>query len=259
MRCLSRILISLPLAALPFLTASPHVSAAQAMRPSDAVRLLAQSRTADERCHYLKPADHQQLADYVARAEVAAARLEGVGTTKRALSRGNAEGKAMTCNARSKIVVTATLAAARQAEKQLGPQIASLEKKAKKQQRKRQAQVRSHKKTRVAALQSPAPAPAPADDGKGLFALSGSGSALDFYTRQAAAYYIERRCGFLSSSDTMAFWKLIVTRHNAMIARYGGAAVTRAKANAEQAGAAACSRDSAVFVRAAWSNMQRYR
>ncbi len=258
MQYLSRILISLPLCALPLLAAAPHASAS-GLRPSDAVRLLAQSRTADERCQYLNAADHQQLADYVARAEVAAARIDGVATTKAARVRGDAGGRAMPCNASSRIVVTATLAAARRAEKQLGPKIAEMEKQAKKDKaRQRQAAsnpVQPRKNARVAALQ--APRPVPADKPNRLFSLSGSGSGLALYTRQAAAYYIERRCQFLSSGETMAFWKAIVARHNAMIARYGGAAVRRAKGRAEQAGAAACGGDAAVFVRAAWQDMQR--
>ena len=258
MQYLSRILISLPLCALPLLAASPHASAA-GLGPSDAVRLLAESRTADERCQYLGAADHQRLADFVARAEVAAAHLDGVAKTKAARARGDADGRAMPCNARSRMVITATLAAARRAEKQLGPKIAELDKKARREKARQEQAARTpvqpRKKTRVAALQ--APPPPPADKPRDLFSLSGSGGGLALYTRQATAYYIERRCQFLSAGDTMAFWKAIVARHNAMIARYGGAAVTRAKAEAEQAGAAACGADAAVFVRAAWNGMQR--
>jgi len=255
MQTLSRMLISLPLCVLPLLAAVPHASAA-GLRPSDAVRLLAQSRTADARCQYLSAADHQQLADYVARAEVAAAGIDGVGRTRAARTRGDAEGRAMPCNARSKTIITATLAAARRAEKQVGPRIARMEKKTPQKEAARSTH-QPRKKQRVAALQVPQPAPGKTP--RSLFSLTGSGSGLGLYTRQAAAYYIERRCRFLSSGDTMAFWKAIVVRHNAMIARYGGAAVRRAKAKAEKAGAAACSPDAGVFVRAAWQDMQHHR
>jgi len=254
MRILSRMLISLPIAALPLLAASPHLSAAPAMRPSDAVRLLAESNTADTRCHVLGTADHQQLADYVARAEVAAAQLDGVAKTKSALAAGKASGRTMACNARTTIVVAATLSAARRAEKELGPQIAALEKKARAQKAAR-SQTTSQKQVHVASLQVP-----PANDQKSLFSsLNGSGSALDLYTRHAAAYYIERHCRFLASNNTMAFWKAIVTRHNAMIARFGGAAVTDAKAKAADYGSAACDGEAEVFVQAAWNDMQHDR
>ncbi len=253
MRNLYRMLISLPIAALPLLAASPHLSAAPAMRPSDAVRLLAESNTADARCHILAPSDHQQLADYVARAEVAAAQLDGAAVTRSALAAGISSGNTMACDMRTQIMVAATLSAARRAEKELGPQIAELVKKAKAKKIAR-AQSGANRQVRAAALQLP-----PANDQRHLFSLSGSGGALDLYTRHAAAYYIERRCRFLASSDTMAFWKLIVMRHNAMIARFGGAAVTVAKATAADYGSAACDGDSKGFVRAAWNDMQRYR
>lgn len=252
MQSLSRILISLPLCILPFVATVPHASAA-GLAPSDAVRLLARSRTADQRCQYLSAGDHQQLADYVARAEVAAARIDGVGRTKAARNRGDAEGRAMPCNAQSKRIITATLVAARRAEKQLGHRIAKAHKTA---SHKEVARSTYHppKKEHVAALR--ASQPAPARKPRSLFSLTGSGSGLGLYTREAAAYYIERRCQFLSSGDTMAFWKAIVVRHNAMIARYGGSAVRRAKAKAQDVGAAACTRNSEVFVRAAWQGMQ---
>ena len=254
MRNLYRMLISLPIAALPLLASGPHVSAAPAMRPSDAVRLLAESNTADARCHVLAPADHQQLADYVARAEVAAAQLDGVARTRSALAAGKASGTTMACNARTMIVVAATLSAARRAEKQLGPQIAALEKKAKAQKVVR-SQTASQNKVHVASMQVP-----PANDqGNPFSSLNGSGSALDLYTRHAAAYYIERHCRFLASNNTMAFWKAIVARHNAMIARFGGAAVTEAKAKAADYGSAACDGEAEGFVHAAWNDIQRYR
>ncbi len=252
MRNLFRTLISLPIAALPLLAASPHLSAAPAMRPSDAVRLLAQSNTADTRCHILSPADHQQLADYVARAEVAAAQLEGVAKIQSALAAGKASGTTMACNIRTTIVVGATLSAARRAEKELGPQIAALEKKANAQKAAR-SRTASQKQVHVAALQVPS-----AHDQESPFSsLDGSGDALDLYTRHAAAYYIERHCRFLASNDTMAFWKAIVVRHNAMIARFGGAAVTGAKAKAAEFGSVACDGEAEGFVHAAWNDMQQ--
>jgi hypothetical protein len=253
MGSLPRILISLPLIVMPLLAATPHASASQAMRPSNAVRLLAKSRTVDARCQYLVGPDHQQLADYVARAEVASAQLDGVAATKSALAAGNSEGKTMACDAGSKAMVSAVLTAARRAEKSLGPQLAALEKKARANQRSR-PQSQPRKKTRVVAMQPP-----PADGSGNLSGLSGSNGGLDLYTRHAAAYYIERRCGFLASRDTMAFWKLIVARHKDMIARFGGGAVTVAKARAEDAGAAACGSQSQVFVRSAWNDIQRHR
>jgi len=149
--------------------------------------------------------------------------------------------------------VAAILTAASQAEKAFGPQLAALEKKARASQRS-QPQEQPRKNTRVVAMQQ-----SPADQSGNLFGLSGSNGALDLYTRHAAAYYIERRCGFLASRDTMAFWKLIVARHNAMIAQFGGDAVTTAKTRAEDAGAAACSSQSQVFVRSAWNDIQRHR
>jgi len=257
MQYLSRILISLPLCALPLLAMGPHAASAAGLRPSDAVRLLARSRTVDERCQYLDAADHQQLADFVARAEVAAARIDGVSRTRSARAQGDVEGRAMPCDASSRTVVTATLAAARRAAERAGPRTAKAENKPQKNSTRQSAAARKpvqpRKTAHVAALAAPQP------QSRDLFSLTGASSGLGLYTRQAAAYYIERRCRYLSSGDTMAFWKLIVARHNAMIARYGGSAVTRAKAKAAEAGGAACSADAGVFVRATWQDMQHYR
>jgi hypothetical protein len=231
---LSRIVIVLALMALA--PGMPFASAREALKPTDAVKLLARSVEADAKCRHLDADEHQKLADFVARAEVAAARLSGVAATQAARQAGTREGAAMACDGASRDLVTATLEAARLADRQ-------------------------------ARGLSPAPKPqhqaagtrqAPASDEEAL-KLGGDADGLDGYVRHAAAYYVERRCRYLPARDTMAFWNVIVERHYAMIDRFGGAAVTEAKAKAEAAGAGPCNAEAASLVRAAWGDLQRLR
>jgi hypothetical protein len=249
---LSHILISLPVAVLPLLAGAPHLSAGTA---SNAVSLLAQSKAVDRRCHHLSDADHQQLSDYVARAEVIGARLEGAGAMKSALASGARKGSAMSCDGESKSLVLATLNAARRADQALAAQSRNTRQASNTPSQQSRTVEKTRQPARTVAMQPPQPRqPDVRPD-----ARMHRGGALGHYTQLAAAYYIERRCGFLASRDTMTFWKLIVARHNAMIDAYGGSAVTDAKAEAEQAGSAACSRESEAFVRSAWNDIQQVR
>jgi hypothetical protein len=72
------------------------------------------------------------------------------------------------------------------------------------------------------------------------------------------AYYVERRCGHLSRSETRRFWEQIVARHKRALARYGAAAVRAALKQAEAAaGARRCNTQTAMLVKESFAALRR--
>lgn len=208
------VVISVPLlvAPLAFLAPAPPVLAAPVnVGPEGALRLLAQSRTLDTRCKYLNAAEHGELEDYVAKAEIAVARTAGAQPAQDARRAGIRLGKKLKCGPDARELVSATMDAARRAIRQVRAQ-----------RIKRVTKPRTERR-RVVAQSIPAP------KGKGL----NKSISLDGYRRVATAYYLERRCQHLSRANAMAFWKQIVARHNAVLKKYEPGAVKRAQTRAQ--------------------------
>jgi len=220
MRKLTHLVISLPLLVAPLIVTgvSPLKAAAQNIGPTGAVKLLAQSRTADARCHHLNAKEHSELNDYVAKAEIAAATMSTAARAQSARRTGNKLGQTMACGQNSKDLVLATLDAARRA-------MAS----ARSQTRKRRTV--SHQ---PAVRQSPRQPAQRATDGT-FVTISAKDTNLTRYRRVTEAYYLERRCQHLSRSQAMTFWKKIVSQHNAVLKKYKTSQVSKAKSGAETA------------------------
>ena len=212
MHKLTHFIISLPLLVAPLaLAGTAPVKAAQNIGPTGAVRLLAQSRTADAKCHHLNGREHLELNDYLAKAEIAAATMSSVSQAQSARRSGSKMGKSMACGQSSEELVRATLDAARRA-------MAA----ARSQSRKRRA-VRHQPQARV--RQS---------DGV-VINRSATSSSLTRYRRVTTAYYLERRCQHLSRSNAVRFWKKVVSSHNAVLQKYSSSQVSKAKSGAESA------------------------
>jgi len=217
MRKLTHLVISLPLLVAPLaLVGVSPLKAAQNIGPTGAVKLLAQSRTADARCHHLSQREHAELNDYVAKAEIAAATMSSVAQAQSARRTGNKLGQGMTCDKNSEDLVRATLDAARRA------MVAA------RAQTKKRRSVSHQPVVRQAARQ---PVQSTTD---GTFAtISPKNTSLTRYRRVTEAYYLERRCQHLSRSKAMAFWKKIVSHHNAVLKKYNKSQVAKAKSGAE--------------------------
>lgn len=230
MRTASKIIISLPLLAGAWMVGIGSMSAAvQDLRPSEAVELLARSEAIDVKCRYLGSAEHEELRDYVARAEVAVASQTSAARAGAAINKGSAAGKAAACGRESEITVRATMDAARRA--------ISASRNAQRQAAKPSVQ--------TASLRTNDPA-------------ASTGSKTARYARLAAAYYVERRCKHLSHAQAVDFWKRIVRMHKSVLSSHGPDALARAKSSAiaKSKSMRRCNSNSAKLVRASYRTIK---
>ena len=111
----SQFLITLPLLALPFAALASKPALAETVGFERALELLAKSVVVDNKCNVLTVSERDELSNYVAKAEVAAAERTTVDVTRSALSAGQGQGRAETCGDEASQEVKATLIAAREA------------------------------------------------------------------------------------------------------------------------------------------------
>ncbi len=88
------------------------------MAPTEALSILAQARTLDARCGFLKGSRHDELASYAARAEIVTAERMGAKAAASAVDRGTKAGRKGACDANGRSLVNDALAAAREAMRQ---------------------------------------------------------------------------------------------------------------------------------------------
>ncbi len=209
---LTKFFITLPLLSLPLWGLAPELHAEAALNQMDALRLLAKTRAADGKCKILAAGESDELAGYLARAEVAAAARHSVSEIQSTISVGKALGDTAACSAATIDEVGGTLSAARQAMALARqPAIAEEEDSADEPAVRRQVHPQDEQRSRI---------------------------SLAAYRRQAFAYYVERRCEYLSRRDIRAFWVAIVREHKAALSAFGGPAVAgalrRARAEASE-------------------------
>ena len=88
------------------------------MAPTEALSILAQARTLDARCGFLKGNAHEELAGYAARAEIVTAERMGAKAAESAVNRGTEAGRRAACDREGRGFVQDALAAAREAMRQ---------------------------------------------------------------------------------------------------------------------------------------------
>jgi hypothetical protein len=195
----AHLVISLPLLVTSFAMTPWKSAAAETVGIERALELLAKSTVVDAKCQILTPAEREELSRYVSRAEVSAAEKTTIEITQSSLATGKKAGQAMSCGAMASADVRDTLQAAREAIKSLS------------------------KNDKVAAaypaLQEQ---PEPAIKGK-----------LSNYARITEAYFLERRCTYLSNRQISEFYKAVVRNHRAAMAQFGRSAVFQARKTAE--------------------------
>ena len=193
----SQFLITLPLLALPLAAISAKPALAETVGLERALELLAKSVVVDNKCNVLTVSERDELSNYVAKAEVAAAEKTTVDVTRSALSAGQSQGQTETCGEEASQEVKETLTAAREA-------INATE----------QDNGSAAEPIRIVA--TPAPR-----------------GGLSVYGRIIETYYLERRCAFLSRRKMNSFYKAVVRSHQATIAEFGKSAVSTVMKSAE--------------------------
>ena len=193
----SQFLITLPILALPLAALASNPTLAETVGLERALELLAKSVVVDGKCNVLTVSERDELSNYVAKAEVAAAEKTTVNVTRSALSAGQSQGRAAACGAMASQEVKEILTAAREAvhaaEEESGPAAAP-----------------------TLAVAAPAPR-----------------SGLAVYGRIIETYYLERRCTFLSTRKMNSFYKAVVRSHRAVISEFGKSAVLSVMRSAE--------------------------
>ncbi len=239
MKKLKGLVVSLPLLVVPLGLMMSGAAKAETINvgPSGAVKLLSQSASVNGKCNYLSASNHNELNSYLAKAEIAAASMDGTQEARSARKQGARLGKQMACSADSKELVVATLDAARRAMRAALAQKGSQTRKV-----ARRPAPYVEKKVRIDPLLPRAT----------IVVKRGS---LTRYRKVTAAYYLERRCQHLSRTNAVRFWKRIVSRHNAVLSKYSTAQVAKAKRDAERAANAqgACGARTAQIVRAGYA------
>ncbi|MDP1700583.1 MAG: hypothetical protein Q8L53_06435 [Aestuariivirga sp.] len=193
----SQFLITLPLLALPLATLGAKPALAESVGLERALELLAKSVVVDNKCNVLTVSERDELSNYVAKAEVAAAERTTVDVTRSALSAGQSQGQAETCGAMASQEVKETLTAARDA-------ISAAE------------QGDGFAVEPALTIATPAPR-----------------GGLSAYGRIIETYYLERRCTFLSRRKMNSFYKAVVRSHRAAISEFGKPAVSKIMKSAE--------------------------
>jgi hypothetical protein len=193
----SQLLITLPILALPLAALATKPALAETVGLERALELLAKSVVVDNRCNVLTVSERDELSNYVAKAEVAAAEKTTVDVTRSALSAGQSQGLAATCGSGASDEVKETLTAARDAIN---------------------AAERDNDRAAEPAL---------------AVATSAPRGSLSVYGRIIETYYLERRCTFLSRRKMNSFYKAVVRSHRAVILEFGKSAVSKVMKSAE--------------------------
>lgn len=210
---LARLLITLPLLALPAMSLGLQPALAARTAAEQALRIIVRAKTIESRCRFLSDAERSELSRYAARAEIAAASQSSSTTAKRATAAGRAEGRGVSCSTTARADVRETLYAAREA-------IAAAEK---------------SRPGRASNASRTASNPAVDDRMQDQDAEAGRhGGDLGRYDRVVRSYYLERQCRSLSKAKDDRFWRGIARLHKAVVARHGAAAVAPLMHKAER-------------------------
>jgi hypothetical protein len=216
-------------------------AAVQDLSPVEAVQLLARSEAIDSKCRHLSLEEHEELSDYVARAEVAVAAQTTAEQASQAVHTGADSGRNAVCGRESEITVRATMDAARRAIYRANDS-AREEQPADEQQQKQ--------KVRPTALRTTDEVEEP------VSRLSGQANR---YSQLAAAYYVERRCKHLTHAQALDFWNRIVIMHKSVLSNEGPDVLSAAKSRAIAAAKARnrCSSATAQLVRNSYQMIRR--
>lgn len=228
------VLLSLPILTCMAMMVSPNH--AQEMEPAQTAQHLAQAREADAKCRHLSAAEHEELGQYVARAEIASAGRNGAETAMAAIRAGHTAGRAMTCGPESERLVRAALDAARETMAVSDTQ--------------------ANQEAREGTAALPRAQQDTVPQNRRLQSTTAS-IMLGRFAGELMAYNLERRCRQLRGRRANDFWRRIVARQEAMISAYGSQAVALAASKAEAAATAygPCGRRTGVLIKATYKSL----
>jgi hypothetical protein len=233
---LLNMLITLPVIILPVLGLTPDPAAAEMVSPTEALQILAKSDAASAKCGILMGSERNELKQYIARAEIAAARRIGPEETNATVMSGRAAGKATSCTGAATAEIYDALNAARVAVAQADGG--------------RRSKTTLFPKSRSVRLTNSTP---PVTIERQAVAPLGS---LGRFQQVSTAYFIEKRCRFLPYSRARDFWQSVLGAQSEAMA-----ANSRNKVNAilKQARATAarttCDSRAARLVRSAYASL----
>ena len=233
---LLNMLITLPVILVPVAILAVRPAAAELVSPTQALEILAKSDAASTKCGVLMGSERAELKQYVARAEIAAARRMGPEEANGVVLSGRASGKSASCTGETTAEIYEALNAARVAVAQadggrrarvsLFPQSRSVR--------------LSNSTGSVAILREPA-------QPKG---------SLGRFQQVSTAYFIEKRCRFLTNSRARSFWQSVLGAQSEAMAANNrsqvNAVLKRARVAADRA---SCDARAARLVRSASASL----
>jgi hypothetical protein len=232
----AQLVISLPLLLLPLSILPVKSALAETVGVGRALELLAKSTAIDTKCNVLSTAEREELSSYTSRAEIAGAEKTSVESTRAALASGRKAGFSTICSPQASADVKDTLNAARDAISAVAQNDATMQP--------------NPEKPRIIAKKTASLAAAPAV--KKPQAIG----KLSAYTRVTEAYFLERKCTYLSKGQIMSFYKAVLRNHRAAISQFGKASVSSAKKIAEaNANAQSCNGAGEALVQAGFSEI----
>ena len=229
----AQLVTAVALLTLPFSNLAWQPAFAETVGIERALVLLAKTTVVDDKCHILTVSERDELSNYISRAEVSAAEKTTVEITRSSLAAGKQAGKRTACDEQARADVKDTLMAAREAIKTVT------------------------QKEQVAAAKPPAklasleklPAVAVA-------AVPVTTGNLSSYARITEAYFLERRCTYLSKREITSFYNAVLKNHAAAIAQFGKPAVSAARKHAEgRANAKSCNDAGQALIQASFAEV----
>ena len=222
-----------------------------------AVAVLKRAETVDARCKFLTPELHDELSDYTARAELAAAIQVSAKAARNAVAQGKAQAGKAQCDEAPAADISATLFAAREAVSTTGtakpvkvaaanpPENRAADAKTTDSKtadtktadtKTADANAMKAKDTKAKASRSKqAKAIPPQDRTRTVESPPRKGrGSLSRYAKLVGSYYIERKCRHLSPGQDFRYWKSIGRIHRATVAASGPAAVSAVLRQAER-------------------------
>ncbi|MBL8908603.1 MAG: hypothetical protein JNM20_18170 [Rhizobiales bacterium] len=222
---------------IPFIVTPVAIpAAAEMVSPNEALQIMAKSEAASAKCGVLMGSERNELKQYIARAEIAAARRMGPEEASATVMSGRAAGRAVSCNGATTAEIYEALTAARIAVAQ-----ADGSRRAKPSLFTNSRSVRLSSSTAPVTLERQPAAPR---------------GSLARFQQASTAYFIEKRCRFLPYSRARNFWQSVVgAQSEAMAANTRGqvnAVLRQARAIAART---ACDSQAAGIVRSASASL----
>ena len=213
-------------------------AAAEMVSPSQALQIMAKSEAASVKCGVLIGSERNELKQYIARAEIAAAQRLGPEEANATVLSGRAAGKSVSCNGAATAEIYDTLNAARVAVAQ-----ADGGRRAKPSLFTKSRSVRLSNSAQPVLVERQPAVPR---------------GSLGRFQQVSTAYFIEKRCRFLPASRAHNFWQSVLGAQSEAMA-----ANTRRQVNSilKQARATAartsCDSRAARLVRSAYASLAK--